>query len=154
MRCEDLMRRPVEFIPPSQSVQAVARKMRDANIGFLPICDAEGRVLGTITDRDLATRILAADHPDVMTEVSEVMTHDLVACRPTDEISQAEELMARHQKSRLLVTDDHGRLVGVISLSDLAGTGEPLAAETLRAVASREVLDPHGRKAAEGAPPR
>jgi CBS-domain-containing membrane protein len=55
--------------------------------------------------------------------------------------------MARHQKSRVLVTDDHGKLVGVISLSDLAGSGEPLAAETLRAVALREVLEPRGRKA-------
>jgi CBS-domain-containing membrane protein len=75
------------------------------------------------------------------------MTRELIACRPTDDVSRAEALMARHQKSRVLVTDEHGKLLGVISLSDLAGTGEPLAAETLRAVCPREILEPHGRRA-------
>jgi CBS domain-containing protein len=146
------MRRPVEFVLPSQSVAVVARKMRDANVGFVPVCTADGRVIGVVTDRDLAVRVCAAERSDTRTEVAEVMSRDLVACRPTEDVSEAQELMARHQKSRLLVTDVQGRLLGVISLSDVAGSEQPLAAETLRAVALRELLNPRGRTSVDHVP--
>ena len=60
MLCEELMKREVECVLPHESVQAAARKMVEANIGFLPVCDESGKVLGTLTDRDVTVRLVAA----------------------------------------------------------------------------------------------
>jgi CBS domain-containing protein len=145
MRCVDLMRRPVEFAIPGQSVTAAARKMRDANIGFLPVCDADGKVVGALTDRDIAIRACASDRAGTAT-VGEVMTPEVISCHPTDELGRVEELMAKYHKARILVTDGDGKLAGVISLADVASADESGAAGTLRAVAGRELLDGQGRK--------
>ena len=60
MRCEEIMKRDVRTISPDEPVQAAASIMRDTNIGFLPVCDAtSGRVVGTLTDRDIAVRVVA-----------------------------------------------------------------------------------------------
>ncbi len=138
MRCEQVMKRDVEFVTGVDSVQSAALKMRSANVGFLPVCDPSTRkVIGAITDRDLATRIVA-DGCGPATCVSDVMTRDLVSCRPADDLERAEQLMATYKKSRMLVTDENERLLGVISLSDLARHDRSNAAKTLESVSSRE----------------
>src|SRR5262245_15465959 len=119
MRCEQIMKREVESVGPRDTVQTAARKMRNENVGFLPVCEPSNRVLGTLTDRDLALRVIADGLP-ATTEVADVMTPEIIACRPKDDIRKAQELMAEHQKSRMLCLDEAGHLVGVISLSDIA----------------------------------
>jgi CBS domain-containing protein len=138
MRCEEIMKRDVECLSPGQTVQEAARQMRKENISFLPVCDEVKNVLGTITDRDIAIR-LVADGRDASTSIDDIMTREVVACRPQESVQVAERLMAENQKSRIMCTDDDGRLVGVISLSDLAKyeRGEQ-ASDTLRKVSSRE----------------
>ncbi|HZA49460.1 MAG TPA: CBS domain-containing protein, partial [Myxococcaceae bacterium] len=59
MRCEEIMKKDVECVSPQDTVQAAAKRMRDENIGFLPVCDQSKKVQGTVTDRDLAIRVLA-----------------------------------------------------------------------------------------------
>jgi CBS domain-containing protein len=139
MRCEDLMKHDVECTSPQDTVQSAARKMRDENVGFLPVCDASGKVLGTVTDRDLAIRVL----PEALganTKIGDVMTHQVVACRPEDDLRNAEDLMIRNQKSRIMCIDAGGKLVGVISLSDIFQREDAnRAAQTMRAVTEREV---------------
>jgi CBS domain-containing protein len=138
MRCGDIMKRDVECVTPQQNVQEAARRMRDQGIGFLPVCDESRKVLGTVTDRDLAIRVLADARP-ATTPAGDVFTHESVTCRPEDDLSKAEELMARHHKSRVMCVDGEGRLVGVISLSDIAQRERgSKAAETLREVSQRE----------------
>jgi CBS domain-containing protein len=145
MRCQDMMRRPVRYTHPGEVVQSAARAMRDANIGFLPVCDDGGRLVGVLTDRDIAVRVCAEGKSAAKVAVAEVMTSPAVACHPQDDLSTATDLMARHRKSRVLVVDDHGIAVGVISMSDVARTDALAAARALGAVASREaVLDRHG----------
>jgi CBS domain-containing protein len=140
MLCQDVMKRNVEFVAEHETVQAAAFKMMNANVGFLPVCDRRGRVRGTITDRDIAIRACAADRRPSETTVGEVMTREVVACRPTDPLHEAERLMGERHKSRLIITDPKGYLRGVISLSDIAVSEENgQAAQTLREVASREV---------------
>jgi len=142
MRCEDIMKRDVECIDPTQPVQEAARRMRDAKVGFLPVCDSSKKVLGAITDRDIAIRIVAEGRPPTTT-AADVMTPEVVACRPDDDVTNAEQLMGKRQKSRMIVTDENGRLVGVISLSDIAQVEEGLrASETMRQVTEREAR-PH-----------
>jgi CBS domain-containing protein len=138
MRCEEIMKRDIECVRQNTIVRDAARKMRDENIGFLPVCDEGQKVLGTITDRDLAIRVLAEDK-GTSTRVGDVMTREVVSCRPGDDLRRAEELLATHKKSRIMCIDDNDNLVGVISLSDIAQVdrGEPVA-RTLREISERE----------------
>lgn len=143
MRCEDLMKKEVECVSASDTVQAAAVKMQNANIGFLPVCDAGNRVLGVLTDRDIALRVVAQGRP-YATLCGDVMTRGAVACRPQDDIQVAEELMGRNRKSRIICTDEKGALRGVISLSDIAQREVAArAADTFRNVTEREAHVPH-----------
>jgi CBS domain-containing protein len=138
MLCEELMKREVECVLPHETVQAAARKMVEANIGFLPVCDDSGKVLGALTDRDVTVRLVAAARP-ATTAVEDIMTHEVVSCAPAADIREAERLMGRNHKSRIICVDDEGRLLGVISLSDIAQhEDDRRTAETVREITARE----------------
>ncbi|HZF25351.1 MAG TPA: CBS domain-containing protein [Steroidobacteraceae bacterium] len=138
MICAVLMKTSIESVTPEESVVSAARLMRDGNIGFLPVCEEySGRVLGTLTDRDIAMRLVAERRP-LWTRVEELMTRDVIACSPDDEIDAAEDLMAENQVSRVMCIDDDEQLVGVISLSDVAQMDGTHAARTLEQVSARE----------------
>ncbi|HYS08314.1 MAG TPA: CBS domain-containing protein [Myxococcales bacterium] len=142
MRCEEIMKRDVQCVQPTDPVQAAARRMRDANIGFLPVCDSSRKVLGAITDRDIALRIVADGRPPT-TAIGDVMTREVVACAPGDDVRRAEELMGKQHKSRMIVADEEWRLVGVISLSDIAQVEDASrASQTMKQVTEREAR-PH-----------
>lgn len=119
-----------------------ARLMKEENIGFVPICNDDGEPVGTITDRDLALRVLADGRsPDALAET--FMTREVVSCTIGDDLRDAEQLMQERRKSRVMVCDEDGRLQGVISLSDIAETEDvETAGRTLREVASREAAPP------------
>ncbi|HWO11560.1 MAG TPA: CBS domain-containing protein [Polyangiaceae bacterium] len=139
MRCDELMKRDVRSVRPQDTAQLAAQRMRDENLGFLPVCDDSGQVLGTITDRDLAIRVLAGGMP-ADTHVEDVFTHEVIACDPADDLHDAQAMMARFHKSRIMCLDAGQRLVGVISLSDIAQqASEARAARTLRQISQREV---------------
>jgi CBS domain-containing protein len=122
----------------SLTVEACARMMADNNIGFLPVVDDEKRVVGVVTDRDLALRVLGEGRHGG-TPVGEVMTRDVRICHPDDELQEAEWKMSVTRKSRLVVADAEGRCVGVISLSDVAQADtRSRAGGVLRAVTRRE----------------
>jgi len=139
MLCRDLMKTELECVSPADTVEDAAARMRDENLGFLPVCDESRKVLGTITDRDLAIRVVASAQP-ASTLVEDVMTREVVSCRPDDVLQQAQQLMAENHKSRIMCLDKSGYLVGVISLSDIIQSEQgPGAADTLRKVSEREV---------------
>lgn len=140
MNCEQIMKTDIECVSPETTVRDVARRMRDHQIGFLPVCDEFMRPLGAVTDRDLALRVLAEDR-SAETEVSTVMTSEVVACRPEDDLEYARELMAQRHKSRIMCVSRAGRLEGIISLSDIAQRDERSGAATLRQVSEREARD-------------
>jgi CBS domain-containing protein len=139
MQCAEVMKTDVVTVSPGDTVQVAARRMRDADVGFLPVCDGEGKVLGTLTDRDITIRLVADGLPCGTCPVEDVMSREVIACRPADEIAHVEQLMAEYRKSRIIVSDEAGRLFGVISLSDVARLeGARRTATTMRRVASRE----------------
>lgn len=139
MRCEEIMKSEVQCLGPSDTVQKAAKVMRDSGIGFMPVCDESKNVLGVLTDRDITIRSVADDKSASSTQVESVMSRELVACRPEDDIETAQQLMAENKKSRICCVDDDGKLVGVISLSDIAQCEEAgRASETLKHVSSRE----------------
>jgi len=137
MRCEEIMKKNAECVSPIDTVQTAARKMRDGNLGFLPVCDDDGRVLGTLTDRDIAVRLVAGAK-DGSTAVQEVMTREVVSVEADASLEQALERMRENHKSRILVCDDQGKLAGVISLSDIALVAEEETAGALRDISERE----------------
>lgn len=143
MRCQDVMKMGLVTCSPSDTAARAARIMRDRNLGILPVVDpADLRLVGVVTDRDLALRILG-EVRELDTEVAEVMTRDLVTCGPEDDLRVAEERMAEAGKSRILVVDE-GRCVGLISLADVGrNTRLKRAGRLLRAVASRHAPSGH-----------
>ena len=144
MLCKDVMRRPVEVIGEAETAEVAAHKMRDANVGFLPVVSESKRVIGVLTDRDLAMRVCAENTKPSKARVGKIMSREPICCQSNDELRRAQQLMSLYHRSRIVVLDAAGELAGVISLADIAAQGEPFAAETLREVARREVLDVHG----------
>lgn len=139
MLCQDLMKSSVKCVSPENTVEEAAEMMRDEGVGFLPICDPDGRVLGTITDRDITIRVVAYHEP-LDQPIERFMTEHIVACRSTDDLSYAEELMSQEKVSRIMCIGMDGTLEGVISLSDIAQVEDGRhAATTLRNVSDREV---------------
>lgn len=138
MRCSELMKTDVECVSPTTSVRDAARKMRDRNIGFLPVCDDSMQPLGTITDRDIAIRG-AAEELSFSAAVQNCMTREVVDCSPEDDIEHARELMEKYQVSRVMCTNSDGRVDGVISLSDIVEMDEEMGGRTLRQVSQREI---------------
>jgi len=138
MLCRQIMKRDIVCVMDGDSVKDAALLMRAGNIGFLPVCDAHGRVVGTITDRDIAVRVVA-DELSGDTPVEEAMTREVVACAPSDDVHLAEQLMGRYKKSRIMCVDESGHPVGVISLSDVAQyASSEQTARTMRRVTARE----------------
>jgi CBS domain-containing protein len=98
----------------------VAALMRDQNVGIVPIVDSERRVLGVITDRDIVVRVDANAASPAEVTAGEVMTTDPVTVRPEDDLHDVIDRMGEEGLQRVLVVDDGLRLVGIISISDLA----------------------------------
>lgn len=118
------------------SVRDVARLMKEESIGFVPICDPQGQPMGTVTDRDLAIRVLAGGRGGD-DRIEQFMTRDVVSCRVGSDLGAAERLMREERKSRVIVCDDHGKVAGVISLADIADAhDEHEAGKTLQEVKS------------------
>jgi CBS domain-containing protein len=120
MKLSEIMTRDVVFIQPDDSLQSAAKKMRDLNIGFLPVCDGE-ELIGVISDRDITIRALA-DGMDVSVMLGrDLMTTPAIYCFEDQEVREAAKIMEENQIRRLVVLSREGkRLVGVISLGDLA----------------------------------
>ena len=142
MRCEELMTGEVETVQVGEDVQAAARLMRDLNVGCVPVCQRNGMVVGIITDRDIALRVVAEGRPPE-TPVEDVMSDDLVTCLPQADVGEAERLMRTHQVSRILLVDEDGRIDGVLSIADLAQTEDArTVGQVFGDVSDREVRMP------------
>lgn len=141
MVCTQIMKRGFEMlvVRPEDTLHMAARKMRDGDVGFLPVVDGLGRPIGTLTDRDLAVRAGAADERPSKVTVREVMSIAPVTCGRFEELRKAEELMVRYKKSRIMCVDEAGMLAGIISLSDIIDAErDEQAAELLRQLGLRE----------------
>lgn len=137
------MQTDVAFVRPSDDVRRAASLMSSRRIGFIPVCSDERKVVGVLTDRDIAVRCVAKGKPPT-TPVREVMTREIIACKPDDDIRAAEIAMIRHQRRRVVCLGEHQYLLGVISLSDLPRAGRKDEAEmVLEHVSKHEA--PHPR---------
>jgi len=134
MQVKDVMTHNPEVVRSDALLQEVAEKMRALGVGVLPVCNGD-RVVGLLTDRDMTVRATAAGCDPTMIQVCDVMTADVVYCFEDQGIADAAKLMEAQQVRRLLVLNHDQRLVGIVSLDDLAAGGDPgLAGETLKEV--------------------
>ena len=108
-------------IDADKSVAYAAKMMRDDNVGLAPIVEGK-RLVGTVTDRDIAIRVVAEGKDPESTRVTEIASTDLVIVDPRQDLDEALRLMAKHQVRRLPVVEDDGRLVGVVAQADVAGS--------------------------------
>ena len=136
MNCSDLMKKAIVYLNPEDTAQTAARLMADSNVGFLPVCE-DGKAIGTVTDRDIALRIVREGKAATI-PVRDIMTHDVIACGPDDSIEEAAEVMAEHQVSRLMINGPDGKLLGIISLSDLPRADAESAFHAFQDVTERE----------------
>lgn len=120
MRCEELMQREVHAVMPRDDTLMAASRMREFDVGLLPVCDATGRVVGVVTARDLSSKVCAEDALATEKLVGDVMSTIAVTCRPTDSISHLQRIMRIHHVTRVVVTDDEERPIGLVSLFDVA----------------------------------
>ena len=124
MKVRELMTAPVLTIEPGEPVDVAARTLTQYNIGALPVCTREGRLCGLVTDRDLVTRCMASQKPST-TQVRDVMSTGIAWVTPETEVDLAAHLMGRHQIRRLPVVEN-GRLMGMLTLADLARREESI----------------------------
>jgi CBS domain-containing protein len=135
MRLGEVMTRNVEVIGVTAPLIEAAAKMKELDIGLIPICDGE-ELKGTLTDRDITIRATAEGRNPSKTKVSEIMSTDLAYCFEDQEIEEAVSLMEARQIRRLPILSREKRLVGIVSLGDLAvHSGEnEMVGDTLKEV--------------------
>lgn len=145
MRVADVMSREVELVSPAATIQEAATLMAEYDIGAVLI--GEDAVLdGILTDRDILLRVVVNGLDPTQVKVQEVMSSTLFTCRDNDTVEDAFAEMSERQVRRLPVLDIDGRLVGIVTLSDLGRHGrDPRRASE----ALRELSEPHRRKAVD-----
>lgn len=122
MKASEIMTEAVQGCSPQSTVQDVAQRMQQLDTGVIPIVDGEsgsGRLVGLVTDRDLALRVLAEGRgPE--TPAFEAMSENVRSIGPDDDVEDVRHLMSETQVRRVPVCDEQGRLLGIISQADLA----------------------------------
>jgi CBS domain-containing protein len=121
---KDLMTSNPCSIDADKSVVYAAKMMREEDVGLAPIVEGN-RLVGTLTDRDIALRVVAEGRDPESTTVREVASSDLVTVDPQQGLDEALRLMAQHQVRRLPVVEEDGRLVGVVAQADVAQHAHP-----------------------------
>ena len=123
MKIHEIMSEPVVTCTPDTTLSAAARLMRDADYGTLPVIDAQGRVAGIITDRDICLAVAGSARNPSHIAVHEVMTRRLVTAQATDTIHLALGAMKSARVRRLPVLDTFGHLKGILSIEDVVVRG-------------------------------
>jgi len=149
MIVEILMTREVESCRPESTLADVAGVMWRRDCGIVPVVDEDDRVVGVVTDRDICMALSMRGQRAAEVRVSEVMARGVQTCTPVDDAREALETMGRRQVRRLPVVDSRGKLVGVLSISDVIrhtrkGKGRKHVSRRATLDALLGVCAPHG----------
>ena len=136
MKVKDVMHRGASWIDPDAPLADLAERMQKEDIGSIPVGEND-KLVGMVTDRDLALRGLNGRDDPLQLTARDVMSKPIVFCHANEDIEDAVRIMERKQIRRLPVIDEHRRMVGMLSLGDVAAKTAPsLCSETLRAVSA------------------
>jgi CBS domain-containing protein len=133
MKISEIMTRDPELIDPTASIRDAARRMKDEDIGALPIGEND-RLIGMVTDRDIAIRAVAEDRDPNSTTVRDVMSAKVFYCFEDDDVEDAARCMAENQVRRLPILNRDKRLTGIVALADIAQSGEECEKTALEGV--------------------
>ena len=134
MKVKNSMHKGTQWVSPDTPVTALAKMMLEQDIGAIPVGEND-RLIGMVTDRDIALRAVANGHDISRLTARSVMTEGIIWCRDTDDVSQAVQIMGSKQVRRLPVIDKNKRMVGILSLGDVAHTAsQRIAADATKAV--------------------
>lgn len=122
MKCKDVMTQKIVCCYPGDRVAKAAKRMKKNDIGSLPIVENKEnkKLVGIITDRDLALKVIGKGRNPKSTKIKKVMTKNVVTCRSNDELQKALNLMAENQLRRIPVVDNDDRVIGIIAQADIA----------------------------------
>lgn len=141
MQVRDIMTLGVECIDPETTLQEAAKRMKAIDVGALPVCDHD-RLVGVLTDRDITVRSVSDGHNPNQDRARDVMTPQVIYCFEDQDVSEAAELMREKQVRRLPVLSREKRLIGIVSLGDLAvQTGDQqMAGHALEGISEPSVV--------------
>jgi CBS domain-containing protein len=135
MKVKDVMTRGAECTRPDATLREAAERMKALDVGSLPVCDND-RLVGMLTDRDITVRATGEGVPPALGQVRDIMTPQVISCFEDQDVGEAARLMEQNQVRRLVVLNRDKRLVGIVSLGDLAAKAgdERRSGETLEKV--------------------
>ncbi len=140
MKVKDVMTEDPACCVPDSSIQEAARMMKDCDCGEIPVCESaqSKRIVGVVTDRDIACRAVAESKDPKATKVREVMSSPVITVSPETELDECCRIMEQNQVRRLPVVDRSGRCCGIIAQADIARSApEHETAEVVRDVSRR-----------------
>ena len=136
MKVKDMMHKGAEYVAPNAKLQVIAKKMRDYDVGAIPVCEG-GRTIGMVTDRDIAVRAFANGKDLSKLEAKDVMSKDVIFCRDSEEAEDAIRIMEDNKVRRLPVLNEAKKLVGMVSLGDIShALSQDLTGEVTKAVSA------------------
>jgi CBS domain-containing protein len=134
MQVKEAMHTGVECVEPDTPVSTIAKKMRDLDIGAIPVCEKD-HLVGMITDRDITCRAVAKGTDLSKVTAGDVMTKGIIYCRDTEDLQDAIHIMEDKQIRRMPAIDENKRMVGMLSLGDIShAASQALTGEVLKAV--------------------
>ena len=121
MKAQDIMAKNPRTVTPQTRIQEAARLMKDEDVGILPVVESEGskRLIGVVTDRDIAIRHVAEGHSSPDCPVREAMSDNVKTARPDDDVDDIMDLMGKEQVRRVPIVDERGTLVGIVAQADI-----------------------------------
>jgi len=121
-KCNEVMTKSPVYCLPNDVVSKAAGLMKSENIGSIPVIENEQtqKLVGIVTDRDLALKIVAESLDAKSTKVESVMTHKVVTCLAEDDVQKALDAMSKHQLRRIPIVDDKDKILGIIAQADVA----------------------------------
>ncbi len=136
MKVRDAMHRNVTWVDPNTPVQQIAQKMRDQDIGAIPVGEND-RLIGMVTDRDICCRGLADGRDPSKLTARDVMSKPIIYCNADDDLTAAIQVMKKNKIRRLPVINESKRMVGMLSLGDISQqASEHMSAEIMKAVSA------------------
>jgi CBS domain-containing protein len=121
MKARDIMTSDPRCVTPDTPLQEAARLMKDEDVGLVPVVERQGskRLVGLLTDRDIAIRVVAEGRDSVGTPVRDVMSADVTSCRADDSVDEVMRTMGEEQVRRIPIVDERGDLVGIVAQADV-----------------------------------
>jgi len=131
MKIREIMTSNVECLAPEATLKEIAQEMKALDVGFIPVCEND-RLVGTVTDRDIVVRAVAEGKDANTSKARDIMTHEIVYAFEDDDVKTVAGKMREKDVRRILILDKTKRLVGVVSIGDVAKVEEKVSGKTLR----------------------